>query len=41
MIDALSQAYLPQIEMFAVYTLLIGVMIVRPQGLFGTTARMA
>ena len=41
MTDALSQAYLPQIEMFAVYTLLIGVMIVRPQGLFGTTVRMA
>jgi branched-chain amino acid transport system permease protein len=41
MTDALSQAYLPQIEMFAVYALLIGVMIVRPQGLFGNTARVA
>ncbi|WP_027582424.1 branched-chain amino acid ABC transporter permease [Bradyrhizobium sp. Ai1a-2] len=41
MTDAMSQAYLPEVEMFAVYALLIGVMIVRPQGLFGRVGRVA
>jgi len=38
----LSQAYLPEVEMFAIYVLLIGVMIVRrPQGLFRNVERVA
>ena len=41
MTDTLSQAYLPDAEMFAVYALLIMVMIVRPQGLFGSVSRVA
>jgi branched-chain amino acid transport system permease protein len=41
MTDTLSQAYLPDAEMFAVYALLIVVMIIRPQGLFGTVSRVA
>ena len=41
MTDAMSQAYLPQLDMFAVYALLIGVLIVRPQGLFRTVGRVA
>jgi len=41
MTNAMSQAYLPEVEMFAIYLLLIGVMIVRPQGMFRTVERMA
>ncbi len=40
MTDTLSQAYLPDAEMFAIYALLIVVMIIRPQGLFGTVSRV-
>jgi branched-chain amino acid transport system permease protein len=41
MTNAMSQAYLPEVEMFAIYVLLIGVMIVRPQGLFRNVERVA
>jgi branched-chain amino acid transport system permease protein len=41
MTDTMSQAYLPELDMFAVYALLIGVLIVRPQGLFRTEGRVA
>lgn len=41
MTDTMSQAYLPEAELFAIYVLLILVMIVRPQGLFGTLGRVA
>ena len=41
MIDTMAQAYLPEVELFAVYALLIVVMIVRPQGLFGAAGRVA
>lgn len=41
MTDTMAQAYLPQAELFAVYALLIVVMIVRPQGLFGAVGRVA
>jgi branched-chain amino acid transport system permease protein len=41
MTDAMSQAYLPQLDMFAVYALLIGVLIVRPEGLFRIAGRVA
>jgi branched-chain amino acid transport system permease protein len=41
MTNAMSQAYLPEVEMFAIYALLIGVMIVRPQGLFRSVERVA
>jgi branched-chain amino acid transport system permease protein len=41
MTDAMSQAYLPQLDMFAVYALLIGVLIVRPEGLFRIVGRVA
>jgi branched-chain amino acid transport system permease protein len=37
----MSQAYLPEVDMFAIYALLIGVMIVRPQGLFRSVERVA
>lgn len=41
MTDTLTQAYLPEAELFAIYALLVLVMIVRPQGLFGTVSRVA
>jgi branched-chain amino acid transport system permease protein len=41
MTDTMAQAYLPEVELFAVYALLIVVMIVRPQGLFGAVGRVA
>ena len=41
MTDTMAQAYLPEVELFAVYALLIVVMIVRPQGLFGAAGRVA
>lgn len=41
MTDTMTQAYLPEVELFAVYALLIVVMIVRPQGLFGAVGRVA
>lgn len=41
MTDTLAQAYLPEVELFAIYVLLIGVMIFKPQGLFGAVGRVA
>ena len=41
MTDTLSQAFLPEAELFAVYALLIVVMIFRPQGLFSSAGRVA
>jgi branched-chain amino acid transport system permease protein len=41
MTDTMTQAYLPEAELFAIYALLIVVMIVRPQGLFGAVGRIA
>jgi branched-chain amino acid transport system permease protein len=41
MTDTISQAYLPEAELFDVYVLLIVMMIFRPQGLFGSTRRVA
>jgi branched-chain amino acid transport system permease protein len=41
MTDTMAQAYVPQAELFAIYALLIVVMIVRPQGLFGAVGRVA
>ncbi|MEH2478151.1 branched-chain amino acid transport system permease protein [Nitrobacteraceae bacterium AZCC 2146] len=41
MTDALAQAYLPEAELFAIYILLVGMMTFRPQGLFGSTGRVA
>ena len=35
MTDTFAQAYLPEAELFAIYALLIAVMIFRPQGLMG------
>ncbi|MCK1315465.1 branched-chain amino acid ABC transporter permease [Bradyrhizobium sp. 23] len=39
--DTMTQAYFPEAELFAIYALLIAVMIVKPQGLFAGKARMA
>jgi branched-chain amino acid transport system permease protein len=39
MTDTLAQAYFPEAELFAIYALLVVMMIVRPQGLFGSTGR--
>ncbi|MDE5444358.1 branched-chain amino acid ABC transporter permease [Bradyrhizobium sp. CSA207] len=39
--DTLAQAYLPEAELFAIYAMLIAVMIFRPQGLFGAAGRVA
>jgi branched-chain amino acid transport system permease protein len=39
--DTMAQAYFPEAELFAVYVLLILVMIVRPQGLFAGKLRVA
>jgi branched-chain amino acid transport system permease protein len=41
MTDTMAQAYLPEVELFAIYVLLVGMMILRPQGLFGSTGRVA
>ncbi len=41
MTDTLSQAFFPEAELFAVYALLILVMIFRPQGLFASAGRVA
>jgi len=41
MTDTFAQAFLPEAELFAVYALLIVVMIFRPQGLFGAVGRVA
>lgn len=41
MTDTMAQAFLPEAELFAVYALLIAVMIFRPQGLFGAVGRVA
>lgn len=41
MTDALAQAYFPEAELFAIYVLLIGMMLVRPQGIFGSVGRVA
>ena len=41
MTDTMAQAYLPEAELFAIYVLLILMMIVRPQGLFGSQGRIA
>ena len=41
MTDTFAQAFLPEAELFAVYALLIVVMIFRPQGLFGSVGRAA
>ena len=41
MTDTFAQAYLPEAELFAIYILLIAVMIFRPQGLFGAVGRVA
>jgi branched-chain amino acid transport system permease protein len=41
MTDTMAQAYLPEAELFAIYVLLVGMMIFRPQGLFGSTGRVA
>jgi branched-chain amino acid transport system permease protein len=41
MTDTMAQAYLPDAELFAIYVLLVAMMIVRPQGLFGSTGRTA
>jgi branched-chain amino acid transport system permease protein len=37
----LAQAYFPEAELFAIYALLVLMMIVRPQGLFGSVGRVA
>jgi branched-chain amino acid transport system permease protein len=39
--DTFAQAFLPEVELFAIYALLIAVMIFRPQGLFGAVGRVA
>jgi branched-chain amino acid transport system permease protein len=41
MTDTFAQAYIPEAELFAIYILLIAVMIFRPQGLFGAVGRVA
>src|SRR6266446_6216141 len=41
MTDTFAQAFFPEAELFAVYALLIAVMIIRPQGLFGAVGRLA
>ncbi|MGM4923022.1 branched-chain amino acid ABC transporter permease [Tardiphaga sp. 804_B3_N1_9] len=41
MTDTFAQAYLPEAELFAIYILLIAVMIFRPQGIFGAVGRVA
>jgi branched-chain amino acid transport system permease protein len=41
MTDTMAQAYLPDAELFAIYVLLVAMMIFRPQGLFGSTSRTA
>jgi len=41
MTDTFAQAFLPEVELFAIYTLLIVVMIFRPRGLFGVAGRVA
>jgi branched-chain amino acid transport system permease protein len=41
MTDTIAQAYLPEAELFAIYVLLVAMMIFRPQGLFGSTGRVA
>jgi branched-chain amino acid transport system permease protein len=41
MVSAFTQGYLPDLEMFALYFLLIGIMIYRPGGLFGLERRVA
>jgi branched-chain amino acid transport system permease protein len=41
MTDTFAQAFLPEAELFAIYALLIVVMIFRPQGLFGAVGRVA
>jgi branched-chain amino acid transport system permease protein len=41
MTDTLAQAYFPEAELFAIYALLVLMMIVRPQGLFGSVGRVA
>lgn len=41
MTDTLAQAFLPEVELFATYALLIAVMIFKPQGLFGAVGRVS
>jgi len=41
MTDTMAQAYLPEAELFAIYVLLVGMMMFRPQGLFGKAGRVA
>ena len=41
MTDTMAQAFFPEAELFAIYALLVLMMIVRPQGLFGSTGRVA
>ena len=41
MTDTLAQAFVPEVELFAIYVLLIAVMIFRPQGLFGSVGRVS
>jgi branched-chain amino acid transport system permease protein len=41
MVDSLVQTYIPQIDLFAVYILLIAIMIVKPAGLFAKQVRAA
>jgi branched-chain amino acid transport system permease protein len=41
MTDTIAQAYLPEAELFAIYVLLVAMMIFRPQGLFGSIGRVA
>jgi branched-chain amino acid transport system permease protein len=41
MTDTFAQAFFPEAELFAIYALLIAVMIIRPQGLFGAVGRLA
>ncbi len=41
LVNTMSQAYIPGGELFAIYALLIAVMIYRPQGLFSVAKRVA
>ncbi|MGE0748529.1 MAG: branched-chain amino acid ABC transporter permease [Rhodospirillales bacterium] len=41
MIDTMAQAYVEEAQLFAVYVVLAGVMMVRPQGIFGVKGQAA
>lgn len=41
MVDTMAQAYVEEAQLFAVYVILAGVMMVRPQGIFGVKGQAA